>query len=264
MPSTELDLPVLASAEQIRRRQFVTVRRGYDPEQVRDYLERVAAHVEQMEAMMREARLEAEAATQTASSPKTDPYEQLGARVAGVIRAADEEAERIRRETRQETERILREARADADRIALDAQSRAEEAKAESERVLREAREHADRDISGLAARREGLVEQLSAMQQRLLAVARDLEAAIEPGSDSVVETLPEVPAQSLSGAESELGRDAGVLEPERDEVLRPGVDSPREELWGGTETIDLSIPDIPPLDLDWGDEEDEDADRDE
>ena len=33
MSATNLDLPVLISAEQIRRREFVTIRRGYDPDQ---------------------------------------------------------------------------------------------------------------------------------------------------------------------------------------------------------------------------------------
>ena len=42
------------------------------------------------------------------------------------------------------------------------------------------AREQADRTISGLATRREALVDQLAQMQERLLGVARDLEAAIE------------------------------------------------------------------------------------
>ncbi len=37
--SSDLDLPVLMSAEHIRRREFVAVRRGYDPTQVREFLE---------------------------------------------------------------------------------------------------------------------------------------------------------------------------------------------------------------------------------
>nr|MBA3690827.1 DivIVA domain-containing protein [Actinomycetota bacterium] len=36
MPAPELDLPLLPSADQIRRREFATIRRGYDAEQVRD------------------------------------------------------------------------------------------------------------------------------------------------------------------------------------------------------------------------------------
>jgi DivIVA domain-containing protein len=247
MSPTELDLPVLASAEQIRRREFVTTRRGYDPDQVRDYLEQIADQVGQMESMVREARLEAEAAMRAAAAPRIDPYEQLAARVAGLIRAADEEAERIRRDAREEAERILREARADADRITIDAQSKAEEAKAEGERALREAREQADRTIAGLATRREDLVDQLAAMQGRLLSVARDLEAAIDPRakrSETVIIDEPEPAFVEEHRAE----------EP-RDESPRTMIDPRYEELWGETETIDLSMPEIPPLNLDWGDE---------
>ena len=43
--ATEIDLPFLPSAAQIRRREFASVRRGYDPDQVRDYLAQVAEQV---------------------------------------------------------------------------------------------------------------------------------------------------------------------------------------------------------------------------
>ncbi len=42
MPTSDLDMPLLPSAEQIRRREFATVRRGYDPQQVRAYLTSIA------------------------------------------------------------------------------------------------------------------------------------------------------------------------------------------------------------------------------
>ena len=62
MSATNLDLPVLISADQIRRREFVTIRRGYDPAQVRAYLEQLADQMEVMRSMVREARSEAETA----------------------------------------------------------------------------------------------------------------------------------------------------------------------------------------------------------
>jgi hypothetical protein len=40
------------------------------------------------------------------------------------------------------------------------------------------------------------------------------------------------------------------------DDIL-DGLDDPSyEELWDGTEAIQLEVPDIPPLDLSWGDED--------
>src|SRR4029453_7511742 len=52
----DLDLPLLPSAEQIRRREFATGRRGYDPDQVREYLQGVAGQVETLERELREQR----------------------------------------------------------------------------------------------------------------------------------------------------------------------------------------------------------------
>jgi DivIVA domain-containing protein len=257
MSATELDLPVLASADQIRRREFVTTRRGYDPDQVREFLERVAVQVQQMEAMIREARLEAESALRASVEPRIDPYEQLSARFTDVIRAADEAAERVHRESREDAERMISEARADADRIRTDAQSKAEEARASADRALREARDQADRTIAGLSTRREALVGQLAHMQARLLGVAEQLESAIEIrdevdadpqiviGEAEDRDELFSVPGpQAASSARSEPG--ATILPSD-------------EELWDGTEAIALEVPDIPALDLFWGDDDEDD-----
>jgi DivIVA domain-containing protein len=86
MAATRLDHPILVSADQIRRREFVTTRRGYDPDQVRGYLEELATQVEVMGAMLREARLEADTAAAAVSPPTADPYEGLAQRVASLIR----------------------------------------------------------------------------------------------------------------------------------------------------------------------------------
>ncbi|HYF11702.1 MAG TPA: DivIVA domain-containing protein, partial [Actinomycetota bacterium] len=117
MSATELDLPVLITSEQIRRREFVTTRRGYDPEQVRDYLENLADQVDLMAGMIRDARMETEALLRNDAEPKADPYELLARRVTGVIRSADEAAERFRLEARRDAETLMSEARADAERI---------------------------------------------------------------------------------------------------------------------------------------------------
>ncbi len=279
MSATDLDLPVLLSADQIRRREFVAIRRGYDPAQVRDYLDQLAAQVEQMESMFREARLEADAAVRAAAQPRVDPYTQLAGRVAGVLRAADEEAERIRREASEDAERMIGEARADADRVRTDAQSRAEEARTEAEATLREAREQADRTISGLATKRDALVDQLATMRERLVGVARDIESTITSSEDPEEElAATSVFAETVawtsgapSGGEPEdrtivledgpsIGNEtiAGDLEDDLDDEARMALLDPSfEALWDGTENVQLEVPDIPPLDLDWGDDED-------
>jgi DivIVA domain-containing protein len=224
--SNELDLPLLPSADQIRRRQFATIRRGYDPDQVHDYLNQVATQVETLEKGLRDARIEAgtksarsqmspgEAlAAQMAAAPSAPPsappaqipaaltspaqpqttddaYERLAKRFTGLIRSADEEATRILAQAKADAARITEEARSEADRIRVDAQARAEEARQQGSDTLVKAREEAERILGGLSQRRETLVSQMQDMQSRLLSVASDLEVAMK-GRESASSASP-------------------------------------------------------------------------
>ena len=267
MSATELDLPVLVSSDQIRRREFVTIRRGYDPNQVRDYLEQLADQVDLMSSMLREARLEAEAAVRENAQPKVDPYERLAQRVGSVIREADEVAERLQVEGRRDAERMLEEARADADRIRTDAQANAEAARDNAERSLRMAKEHADRTLSGLSSRRQSLVGELAQMQERLLGVARDLEATIVmPEIAQADAGLPPDGADAGDATDSaervvDVANDDEPSSPSRVNVFGEPVEDPDllddlsyEELWAGAQAFQLEMPEIPPLDLTWDD----------
>lgn len=284
MSATNLDLPVLISANQIRRREFVTIRRGYDPDQVRAYLEQLADQMEVMRAVVNEARTEAQTAVRAAAEPRIDPYEQLAARVSNVIREADSAAEKIRAQAQSDADQLTGQARAEADRIRTDAQARAEEARERAETAVRVAREEADRTIAGLATRRDALVGQLASMQERLLGVAHDLERAMDvdvslPEIEPILSMPPEAdaggpyvePATAWSHGGSEEDLEGSDDDPEDDrddgssgtivvgEADEPDADGPPmvdpsyDELWAGTEAIKLEFPQIPSLDLDWG-----------
>lgn len=303
MSATNLDLPVLISPEQIRRREFVTTRRGYDPDQVRAYLEQLADQTDVMRSMLREAQAKAETAMRTkAQQPRVDPYDRLGERVASVIREADQVAETIMNEAKVDAEKLSREARAEADRIRTDTQTKAEEARARADEIVRAAREDANRTIAGLATRRDALVEQLASMRERLVGVARDLESAMdvsvtlpdiasvgsvfgelaepEDGGDldvapsnradagtadhghrippsgiaDDVEAVASTRAEAADAGETVVLGEAEDADDDRPSVLDPAY----EELWEGTDAIKLQMPDIPALDLDWGDEDDD------
>lgn len=288
MSATNLDVPVLISAEQIRRREFVTIRRGYDPDQVRAYLVQLADQIELMRVLLRDAQAEAQTARRTTEQPRQDPYQQLGERVASVIREADHAAEAITGEAHREAERVTREARADADRIRTDAQAKAEDARSRAETAVRTARQEADRTIAGLSTRRDALVDQIASMQERLIGVARDLESAMDvqftiPDIPAIKDLLDE-PAEGTAADENTSSKEIAPSAEDRDDVADqteveasaarepmimvaeagdddPGILDPSyEELWEGTGAMKL---DIPALDLDWGDIDDEgDDDR--
>src|SRR5205085_5516453 len=78
--------------EQIRNRQFVWVRKGYDPEQVQDFLNQLADHVDAIETELRSAREEMERASRRQSSAREEAYQELAKRMADMLAMADAQA----------------------------------------------------------------------------------------------------------------------------------------------------------------------------
>ena len=269
--TNDLDLPLLPSAEQIRRREFATVRRGYDLDQVRDYLLQVADQVETLEKAVRDRRmgsgrqpspgeaLAAQMSTEPPPSPTStmppaeeleDPYERVGKQVAAVLEAADHEAERMVSEAKADSTRIVEEARAEADRVRVDAQARAEEARQAGNEALERARVEADRILGGLSDRRESLVTQMHEMQSRLLSVAKDLEMAMDERDETIQAAVRERTASPWAIDATTLPTDAATET--ADEDLDP-VDPRYEDLWAdpkGRSSID--IPDLAQIDVDF------------
>jgi DivIVA domain-containing protein len=161
----------VTGADQIREREFATVRRGYDPNQVRAYLASVAARVDELERALAESRTrvgELESSPQIAAP---DPYERLSERFAGVLASADTEAQSV-----------VDEAKSEAARIRSEAHAQAEDLRNRSSQSLIAAQQESDRMLENLATRRAAMLSQLHDMQARLLAVADDLEVAVQPG----------------------------------------------------------------------------------
>ena len=236
--SDEDMMPPTPSAEQIRRREFATVRRGYDPGQVRIFLASVANEIELLERELSELRLEVgstaarnEPMVDTASlRPATeDPYESLSKRFAGLIETADQEAEKILENAKAEAKRTLDEATSEADRIKVDAQAHAEEGRQKVADLLERATTEADRVLSTLAERRRSLTARLEEMRGKLISMAEDLAAPLEEAAR--VDADDAQPAE-VSDQASGTNIDA------RDEDLALNDDE------------SLRIPDLEPLDV--------------
>ena len=248
MPTSDLDMPLLPSAEQISRREFATVRRGYDPQQVRTYLTSIATQVGTLERELSQLRLEAGSAAARSGEgvdpvqppdhapPIEDPYDALSTRFASLIEMADREAERILENARSDATRALDEATSEADRIRVDAQAHAEEARQEGTDLLERAKTESDRLLSGLADRRRNLVMQLEEMRGKLIAVAEDLTAPIEDAARAYAE-------------------DADLAETSDEADAETPVDPRYEDLWVNTEGS-LQLPDLASIDLDFDEHE--------
>jgi cell division initiation protein len=250
MPTSDLDMPLLPSAEQIRRREFATVRRGYDPEQVRMYLTSIADQVQTLERELSQLRLETDSAMARRETPAEpvhrddatgDPYDALSKRFANLIEIADQEAARTIEDARGEAARALEDARSEADRIRVDAQARAEEARQEGADLLERAKLESERVLSGLESRRIGLVEELQKMRDTLLAAADELAEPLETAEGS--EVAGEAAGDPADTAVGEIVASAAGP-----------VDPRYEDLWVSPESVEL--PDLAAIDLDFDDTE--------
>jgi cell division septum initiation protein DivIVA len=243
------------------------VRRGYDPEQVRDYLGQVAVQVETLELGLREAKMQGGArsmspgealagkmASETVvtagpvmtpapeATSKDDAYARLTARFGRMIESADREATAVVDEAKAGATQLLDEARGEADRVRLDAQARAEEARQQGNEALRKAKIEADRILGSLATRRETLVSQMQEMQSKLLSVAKDLESAMDE-REAAQTTSSTASASSSATRPSASGGD-DLVDPRYEDLwVSRGKDAP------------IDIPDLAAIDLDLDDD---------
>ena len=268
--AADIDLPILPSAAQIRRREFASVRRGYDPDQVRDYLTQVAEQLQGLEQQLQEARLQTGVTEPPPGPPPSeDPYERLAKRLTTLLATADQEAEGILGEARADAARMINEARTEADRIRVDAQAHAEEARQEGNELLERAKQEADRVVVGLSARRENLVQQLQDMQTRLLGVAKELEVAIDdpnpaprpvPVEEPVAESAPQPAATAQAIEEPAPSPAAAATEPH--EQAGEGHISDQGDTVDSLEEMlpddGLDLPDMQSLELDFDDDLDD------
>ena len=172
--------------------QFTVGRRGYEQEEVRDFLRMVSAELARLQE--RERFLESELRamqTRGMSAPGVLDEETvtalLGEETARVLTVAREAAQQMRLRAAESAERLVREASADASRMRQDAELEAarrqndaaadveaeiELAKQQGRDMVNEAREYREKVLSELARRRElarQQIEQLIHNRDRLV-----------------------------------------------------------------------------------------------
>ena len=194
---------------------FDTVRRGFAPDQVAEYLQRVTTLVLSLEARLSEmtselletkrerddarATLEASAGRDPnngASDRVTELVHTFDLEVGGLLRDAEVEAERLRSDVKMEADRILAlareearrflaEADAEAERIRANARKFEQESQIRAGRLIKEAREEADRAESHLGTVRGRMLESFRDVRERTITALGEVEAVIESGATS-------------------------------------------------------------------------------
>ncbi len=138
------------SPDEVSRHTFATVRRGFDPAEVRTFLEEVARAITSLQEREQQLRKEVAAAEERAAHPVVDEStltEALGQETAKVLRAAHEAAgDLLRRAEADASERI-----ANAERRESQSREDAERASTEQAAALQEERDQAHRQAQSEA-----------------------------------------------------------------------------------------------------------------
>src|SRR6266540_3745768 len=121
-----------AAADEIRRRRFAHAPNGYSPEEVHDFLDKLAGMFANLRTQVAELRrvppagpapIEGGTAVSGMAVRMADVLREADSHAASVRQEADRETARLLAEARQEAERTVNEARQEADRMVVAAGS---------------------------------------------------------------------------------------------------------------------------------------------
>lgn len=180
----------------IQQKTFGTALRGYDLDEVDEFLDEVVATLRDQETALAEARRRIFALEEEISR-KSD----VEGEIARVLVAAQRTADDLVAEARAEAERLLEEARLDAERIVAEAESRAETLAGERDEVAARVQADIDAFRANLAALREAV----SAIAARASGEADAIEEAVADAErrhgDLIGELLADVADPEMGSA---------------------------------------------------------------
>lgn len=264
----------------ILRQPFTSVRRGYDPLEVQQYLMRIAGELRAGREREREALSRAEAAERHAAEVlDPDPSRLtalLGEETARVLDAARSAATEIRAKAEENVARLLREAQDDSERLRHEAETvlarktaEAEEAaakvRAESDEerarartdaaaeveagrqrgrdMVAEAQRVRERMLHDLARRRKGLrlqIDQLQAARDRLLEAYAVVRETVDIATGELDIMLPEAKEAAEAAAQQVQVDDESAFATELLEVRAEVAEEISDE--SVLEPVDLDV----------------------
>ena len=241
------------SADLIAQQTFSTVRRGFDPDEVRTFLAKLAAEILALGDRMADLESDLRSAEYRAAHPVIDEETLLGAvgeGTAHILRSAHEAAADIKNRAEENASRILKEAHQKADGLRTEAETvlarRTEEAEAVAARITENAQLEAER-LGELArqqakairaqseAERQALIAGAQATREKILThLARKRKVAVVQveqllaGRERLLESY-QVVRETLEEVTTELARAETAARAEADAIrLRPmAIDEP-------------------------------------
>jgi hypothetical protein len=230
-----------------RHPEFQKVLLGFDPRHVEEFVSQAGERIEYLERQLRDVRAHLEAANRRSAAAREEAYGEVAGRMAELLRAADQQAERIRVETEEAGRRQVYEAGQQAEQIRREAETHAEMLRAQAETELATARAEARRVLGDLSRHRDAVIGELQALREHLIGLVGRVEDAVEepaPGTEGAAISLiaPMAPGiDDLLGTAE--GFDLAPPSPWDDSQDDPNIEPQvaPEPLQVNTEILDLS-----------------------
>ena len=174
------------SSAEVTRANFATVRRGYDPGEVRAFLDGVGREMQLLETRLQDLQHQLADAQRRAANPVLDEATlaaALGSQSAAILRSAHEEAGRVTSEAQERATGIFSQAQERATTSLVEAQERSAHIVSEAEstaiHVEEDARAASQRLIESAKTNGEALVERARAQGRAIVIQAQDARKAV-------------------------------------------------------------------------------------
>ncbi len=206
------------SPDQFEVQQFTVAFRGWRKEEVTAFLKRAATEMRELQSKLDTARADVEEAKRSkeaaiaaaaqlpvppalapteAEHEDADRFNQLGDRIAGLLRTAEESAEKIKVEAEVDADEMKNTAQTEAEELKAEAQKVLEEAKAEADRIRAEAEENAAAKKTELDQARLDLDAELAETREAAGTDRAEARSALAAAQAEVSDLLAEARSQS-------------------------------------------------------------------
>lgn len=203
MSRTESDLFNEPSPEDALVQDFTMSRRGYDPDEVRNHIARLASRIEGLEGELRDSKGQLEAARrasadlwkQAYAKARDNIYTRLSARMMELLSKADQTAEETVHDAQERAKATVAEANTEAERIRREAWNDSERMRREADEARAEADAQRQAILSDLRVRHDALLDDARSSRDRLASVVAAL-TSLEAARATVPLPEPARPAE--------------------------------------------------------------------
>ena len=201
------------SAAEVTRASFAVVRRGFDPREVRSFLDYVARELESFESREAEMRRLVAVAEERAANPviqESDLTAALGTQSAEILRTAHAEAAQVAEEAQAQARQMIEDVQARISNAAVEAEQRAAarvgDAEVAATTLTNEAAIQAERLIAQARADGETLVGRAREQGRAMIEQAQEVRAGVLADMNTRRRTM-HLQIEQLRAARDEIAR---------------------------------------------------------